>query len=110
MPPYEDEEFRLHAERTIYGDMEDGGLMNGNPSFRTGVAAADARAGADESVAGVEHRAGKIRVLRTRRRPSAGDRAREMTANPRVFLVWPCQSARSRSPRPTATKATSSTK
>lgn len=33
VPPYEFEEFRVHGERTVYADIEDGGLMNANPAF-----------------------------------------------------------------------------
>ena len=90
VPPYEDEEFRLHAERTIYGDMEDGGLMNGNPSFGpewlrrmhalglTNPWPAWSTVQAKSEFCGLD--AGRVRAI-----------AREMTANPRVFLVWPCQ-------------------
>jgi hypothetical protein len=33
VPPEEETEFRVISERSVYADWEDGGLMNGNPSF-----------------------------------------------------------------------------
>jgi uncharacterized protein DUF6798 len=33
VPPDEDGEFRVEGERTVYGDWEEGGLMNGDPVF-----------------------------------------------------------------------------
>src|SRR5439155_13320887 len=33
VPPLLDGEFRVESERTVYADVEDGGLMNGNPTY-----------------------------------------------------------------------------
>ena len=90
VPPYEQQEFRVFGERTVYGDIEDGGLMNSNPAFgrewlrRMGMLdltdprpawEGDARSRSD--FARLE--APRVRMI-----------AREMvTTNRRVFLVWP---------------------
>ena len=86
VPPDEPAEFRVHGERTVYADREDGGLMNANPAFGTewlrrmrmlGFAAPD-RAKPDFC---------RLDPAQARR---VAAEMKGTHAKARVFLVWPC--------------------
>jgi hypothetical protein len=98
VPPYVEPEFRVHGERTVYADIEDGGLMNFNPAFgrewlrrmrMLGFVNPTGATSAPEELLWLDPVRAKLdfcklQIGRVRRI------AREMEANRRVFLVWPC--------------------
>jgi hypothetical protein len=80
VPPYDQDEFRVESERSIYVDWEDGGLMNANPTFGAEWLRRLRRIGMFPFC-----RISKTRIIAIAKQMDLMHR--------RVFLVWPCLSA-----------------